>query len=277
MQKKLVRKSLVIKEITQDILRSSQQKTSMELSTALGVLGLSWNFTRDDVGKAFRKCMLEAHPDKNPDPASLARAQKIVEARDYLLGRPWISERERQEARKRMEEEAVAQDIKKVREWMEEMEFATGEATTTFQAWFKSRTALYFRACCQGCDDWFDVFHEYHDKLKTLNRRERYNATLKKKRKEGSRAHRKTSGYKEGKLFIPQIAAFFKHNITVSTGSRLLASDIHRRFLEMNKGASELEVRLFNRHYKKLLLDQFPDSFYCRHKLQRCFAGVALK
>ena len=246
----------------------------MDLIHAVRALGLSWDFTRDDVLKAYKRRMLESHPDKNQDPASTSRAQLINEARDYLLGRTTISDFERREAKKRSEEQEAAMNIKKVRDWMEEMETATEEAKEEFKAWFRATNEAY---CCfpLKSDQWFHVACEYYDTIKSLQRRERYNANLKKKRKEGSRAHRKTSGY--NKAMLPQIAKFLQENISASAGSRLLASDIHKRFGEARKDASALELRLFNRHYKRLLLGQFPGAFYCRFKLQRSFAEVALK
>jgi hypothetical protein len=51
------------------------------------------------------------------------------------------------------------------------------------------------------------------------------------------------------------------------SGSRLFASEIRKRYTETKTGASALELRLFNRHYKRLLLGQFPGAHYCRFKL----------
>ena len=252
--------------------------TSMDLSTAMGLLGLSWDFTPSDVLKAYKRCMLESHPDKNPDPASTARAQRINEARDFLLSRAYFSEQERREAKMSAESELDAQNIQKVKDWMEEMDFASQEAKDQFQSWFRVTTDAYLRIPLQpGFDQWFVVVREYHEKCKSLQRRERYNANLKKKRKDGSRAHRKTSGYKEGKAVMSEISKFLQDNVVISPGSRLFVSDIHKRFLETRKDVSALELRLFNRHYKKMLLGNFPGSFYCRYKLQRSFADVALK
>ena len=251
----------------------------MDLSSAVGVLGLSWDFTRDDVQRAYKRRMLESHPDRNPDPASTARAQRINEAKDYLLSRSCFTEYERREAKKRSEAEEVARDIKKVRGWLQEMEFATDEAQKEhFKAWFKTTHELYrSHPCHTGYQDWYEVFREYHKKLKALQRRQRYNANLKRKRQEGSRAHRKTSGYREGRATLAQISKFLQENIKASGGSRLFASEIRKRYTETTKDASALELRLFNRHYKGILLGQFPGANYCRFKLQRSFAGVALK
>ena len=164
----------------------------MDLSTAIGVMGLAWDFTRDDVLKAYKRCMLQSHPDKNPDPASTARAQRINEAKDYLMGRAYFAESERKEAKQRWEEQEVENDIKKVRDWLQEMELATEEAKQRFENWFKATHELYrSHPSRRGYGDWYEVFREYHDKRKALQRRQRYNANLKKKRPEGSRAHRK--------------------------------------------------------------------------------------
>ena len=251
----------------------------MDLSTAMGVLGLSWDFTRDDVQRAYKRRMLESHPDRNPDPASTARAQRINEAKDYLLSRSCFTEYERREAKKRSEEEEVARDIKKVRGWLQEMEFATDEAQKEqFETWFRDKKDFYFsHICAPGFNAWFEVSCEYHDKLKALQRRQRYNANLKRKRQEGSRAHRRTSGYREGRATLPQISKFLQESTKASAGSRLFASEIRKRYTETRKDASALELRLFNRHYKRLLLGQFPGAHYCRFKLQRSFADVALK
>ena len=76
---------------------------------------------------------------------------------------------------------------------------------------------------------------------------------------------------------LAQVAKFLQENIKASPGSRLMASDVHKRYVETRKDASALELSLFSRHYKRLLLGQFPGAFYCRFKLQRSFAEVALK
>ena len=250
----------------------------MDLTTAIGVLCLAWDFTRDDVLKAYKRCMLQSHPDKNPDPASTARAQRINEAKDYLMGRAYFAESERKEAKQRSEEQEVAKDIKKVRDWLQGMDFATDEAKQRFENWFKATHELYrSHPSRRSYGDWYEVFREYHDKRKALQRRQRYNANLTKKRPEGSRAHRKTSGYKEGRAILAQVAEFLQENIKASAGSRLMASDVHKRYVGTRTDATALELRLFNRHYKRLLLGQFPGARYCRFKLQRSFADVALK
>ena len=106
----------------------------MDLSTAMGLRGLSWDFTRDDVQRAYKRRMLESHPDRNPDPASTARAQQINEAKEYLLERAYISEYERREAKKRSEEEEVARDIKRVLDWLQEMGPVSRGMLLPFQA-----------------------------------------------------------------------------------------------------------------------------------------------
>ncbi len=145
----------------------------MDLIHAVRALGLSWDFTRDDVLRAYKRRMLESHPDKNQDPASTSRAQLINEARDYLLGRTTISDFERREAKKRSEEQEAAMNIKKVRDWMEEMETATEEAKEEFKAWFRATNEAYIPL---KSDQWFHVACEYYDAIKSLQRRERYNA-----------------------------------------------------------------------------------------------------
>jgi len=250
----------------------------MDLGTAMLVLGLPWNFTSQDVLRAFKKCILEAHPDKNPDPGSHERTQQIYEARDFLTRGREFSQYERQEARRCMEEREVARDVKKVRDWMGEVEYAAEEAKEAFQAWYKARDKFY--AGIQTISRflrWFEVGCEYAEKLKAIQRRKRYNATLKRKRKEGTRAHRKTADYQEGKVMSAQIDRFLQENIMSSCGSRLSASDIRKRFRDTHQGLSALELRLFQRHYKTLLLRQFPDAWHCKFKLQHSFKNVALK
>ena len=49
------------------------------------------------------------------------------------MGRAYFAESERKEAKKRSEEEEVANDIKKVRDWLQEMDFATEKAKEQFE------------------------------------------------------------------------------------------------------------------------------------------------
>ena len=125
----------------------------------MGLLGLSWDFTPSDVQKAYRRSMMQCHPDKNPDPGSTVRAQRINEARDYLLSRRYFSEQERREAKRRNEAELDAQNMKKVKDWMKEMDFASQEAKDQFQAWFCATNDAYERSR-PGLHPWSAVVQE---------------------------------------------------------------------------------------------------------------------
>lgn len=247
----------------------------MDLRRALAALGLQLNFTRDDVNKAYKSTILKAHPDKNKGSDNATEeAQLLNEARDYLLNfsNGHVIERERMEAQRRMEEEEA--NIKRVEEWIKEVDIATEEAKEHFRIWMNKTNDLYMPV---PPSRWVTVREAYYKRMKSLSRCERYNESLKKKRKDGTRAHRKTLDYKDGKLAIKAIEIFIKEHIKSSTGDRLAVSAIYKRFAESKDDVSELEVSLFRRHYKKMLLQQYPTAYYCRNKLQRSFAHVALK
>lgn len=165
-------------------------------------------------------------------------------------------------------------NIKRVELWIKDMDVASDEAKKQFKSWFSATDSQYGLS---SPSNWVVVREKYLNAMKRLSRCERYNKTLKKKRKDGTREHRKTSDYKDGKLALRLIADFIKNHLKESNGTLLAVSDIRKRFLESKESISELEVSLFRRHYLKMLLQQFPGAIYCRHKLQRAFANVALR
>ena len=98
----------------------------------------------------------------------------------------------------------------------------------------------------------------------------------------GTRAHRKTKEYAEGRDIIPEIKLFFSDKIEECEGNRVFCSDLLVVFKQyrIDKGNAELsslQEELFWRHGKKIFLEQFPKCRFTAYKHQRCYLGVRLK
>ena len=49
----------------------------MESQTDWEVLGVGWGATQEGVNQAFRRLVLQHHPDKNPDPDATAKFRRV--------------------------------------------------------------------------------------------------------------------------------------------------------------------------------------------------------
>jgi len=78
----------------------------MYLHDALSTLGLSLHSTMDELKRAYKKGMVESHPDKSSDPNAHDKAQLINEAKvvlvTYYHGSAYASAKKRMEASYRM-------------------------------------------------------------------------------------------------------------------------------------------------------------------------------
>jgi ssDNA-binding Zn-finger/Zn-ribbon topoisomerase 1 len=98
----------------------------------------------------------------------------------------------------------------------------------------------------------------------------------------GTRAHRKTKEYAEGRDILPEIKIFFLDKFEDCEGNRVFCSDLLSLFKQyrIDNGKielSSLQEELFWRHGKKIFLEQFPKCRFTAYKHQRCYLGVRLK
>ena len=49
----------------------------MESQTDWEVLGIGWGTTEEGINQAFRRLVLQLHPDKNPDPDAAAKFRRV--------------------------------------------------------------------------------------------------------------------------------------------------------------------------------------------------------
>ena len=120
-------------------------------------------------------------------------------------------------------------------------------------------------------------WHMTGTKVNHLNELELFQARRKNRRAEGTRAHRKTSDYKEGRVTLMRIKDFLRENVVTSEQNVLIASDIYKRFAEVYGNPSDVEYNVLRRHCKKIILAQMPGASYGRHRMERGFRNVALK
>jgi hypothetical protein len=109
-------------------------------------------------------------------------------------------------------------------------------------------------------------------------RRERYSRN-RKKRAAGTREHRRTNDYKEGKEFVEEIKMFFTENFEPSEmiRDRVYFSEIMDLFNASRDQTTKLKQNFFRRHTKQLFLLVFPSAIYSMHKNRRCFSKICGK
>ena len=108
-------------------------------------------------------------------------------------------------------------------------------------------------------------------------RRKRYSLN-RKKRAPGTRVHRKLGDYKEGKELIEEIETFIDEKLEsrMHSDDPVMVSDITELFVKSRPSTSELEKRLFIRHFKGIVTQIFSHARYSKHKNKRCFRGFRI-
>lgn len=172
----------------------------------------------------------------------------------------------------------LVQNIKRVQEWTAKLEAATEEETKEFEDWLESTCDMYVKhKSRREIFDFMSAYMEYHGKVDSLKKLELRNAQRKNRRREGSRPHRKTAGYKDGRVILIRLKNFVQQHVVQSEGKFLLASDIYTRFAEVHGNMSEAEQNLLHRHCKDILLAEIPKTAYGRFRLERGFRHAAWK
>ena len=119
------------------------------------------------------------------------------------------------------------------------------------------------------------VYMEYHSKVERLKKQELRNAKRKNRRKEGTRAHRKTLHSEYGRAMLMNIRHFVRDHLVLAEGKFLLASCMYERFAEVH--GHKVDQNLLRRHGKNVLLAEMPGAAYGRFRFERGFHNVALK
>ena len=88
-------------------------------------------------------------------------------------------------------------------------------------------------------------------------RRERY-VKNRKKRAEGSRAHRGTASYSEGKQATETVCTIVVQQLEHGYNYRALAKDLSEAFIKSQGTATRLQSTLFTRHFKSLVMAKWP-------------------
>jgi hypothetical protein len=107
-------------------------------------------------------------------------------------------------------------------------------------------------------------------------RQERY-ARNRRKRAPMTRVHRKSDECKEGMKLIEEIRAFVRENFVFDKFKKLLVCDMLELFIKSRDHISILEINLFKRHSKRLILEALPRVLYTANTNKRCFLHVGIK
>jgi len=263
----------------------------MLLTQAIHILQLSHESSKDanEVKKAYKRMILQCHPDKSSQPDSLVKTQLLNEAKDFLLSllqidtpAPSTQTSEQPRTTKQSsrpfdeEDEMDRENIKKVREWIPQMDDATEEARAEFHKWFETTCASYNNERLFHSSTWQPAMFEYSDKIQEMRRRKRY-AANRKKRAEGARVHRKVDSYKEGRLLVQEIKKFLKENMESVQESCVTAEAIQERFFVSQDSISDHGKHMFQRHYRSILMKEFPGAKVVQKKKRICYQHISWK
>lgn len=249
----------------------------MDFDTAIRILHIDADMAknRKDIVRAYRKQMLRSHPDKSSDPCSHEEAQRINEAKETLLS--LIDQHVDDEPDQDLtEEQQDAKNIEKVKAWVTEMDFATEEQIVNFNRWYIRTVNLMSQQpghCATRVCAFQDATREYYNKFYEFRRRKRFTAG-RRKRAEGSRVHRKIDSHNEGRCLMRDIVNFVKERLSMSSGSKLSVQVLPRLFQQFRPTASAEEMALFQRHCKRVILQEFPGVQYKRSGQLYCYWGI---
>ena len=97
------------------------------------------------------------------------------------------------------------------------------------------------------------------------------------KRAPEDRAHRKTEDRGEYKEMVQEMKTFFEECFTSCRHTTVLVSDVLDLFIKSRDHTSDLEINLFKRHSKKLLMAAWPEATYRMLNNKRCYMHVQVK
>jgi hypothetical protein len=97
------------------------------------------------------------------------------------------------------------------------------------------------------------------------------------KRAPEDRIHLNIGDYKEGRDLVKEMKTIFQERLVYTTGNKLLVSDVLDLFVKSRDHTSDLEINLFKRHSKKLLMAAWPEATYRMLNNKRCYMHVRVK
>ena len=97
------------------------------------------------------------------------------------------------------------------------------------------------------------------------------------KRAPEARVHLNIGDYKEGRDLVKEMKTIFQERLVYTTGNKLLVSDVLDLFIKSRDHTSDLEINLFKRHSKKLLMAAWPEATYRMLNNKRCYMHVQVK
>lgn len=230
----------------------------MSVLEALDTLGLTVRDVTDEaaIQRAWKQGMKRVHPDKNflmSTTESTRLTQKLNEARDILFNR--LRAHQPAQTAYGHEQERMAR----------ERERAEQAAREKREADERAREDELFK---KQCDAWYEKGQEARRERFVKNRR---------KRAPGTRVHKRIGDYREGKALIQEMTAFFHGNLMVQQCNKLPVQDILDHFINSRESTSDLEINLFRRHCKTLLMTVWEDTVYSTLRNQRCFMHLNIK
>jgi hypothetical protein len=232
----------------------------MHYLEAIAVLGLSWAESQDElrIKRSWKQMVKKTHPDKNISENANAtlKTQQLNEAKDILISRITNNNDKK---RRDDEEERLAKlaEAKAKQAAEEEKKRENEEERLVKLAEAKAKQAVEREAILES-------------------RRERY-IKNRKKRLPSARIHKTLSDYKEGRDLVDEMKNFFRNNFMMEASNQLEVSDILDLFVKSRYHTTELEIKLFKRHSKRIFIETWPTSIYSRKKFKRCFLHVRAK
>lgn len=261
----------------------------MLVSEAIIMLGLCPEAALDqhEVVKAYKKLMLEHHPDKNSSPDSHLKSSLLNDAKEVLMESCRAGDVEAESVRcgisnqapvRSAEDERVDQEnVMKIREWTVKMEDATDGERAEFLEWFVDTCRFYNDVKDLARSGvWGAEYAEYYEKVRAMARRKRY-AVNRRRRPVGSRVHRKIGEYQEGRRLLEKISGFLRECVVEAPGSCIVARELFDRLVGSQAGISRQERHMMLRHYGPVLVEQFQGAKVVRKKNKRCFQNLAWK
>ena len=211
----------------------------MTLNYALALFGLKWNDRTniDAICKAWKLRLKMNHPDKNGSLHATEWTQRFNQAKDTLLSN-------------------IADEANKAREMQAQ------EPNEEIKTFHKQLNTLYRKAQQ-------DQFNPFKPKPKPIK-----SSKPGRKREPGTRAHRKTTEYEEGKQIIEEMQVFFKKHF-IPKSEHILMAKITEHFIENRGTTTLLEKQLFHRHARRMLAAAWPYARYTKYQRRWSFYGIA--
>jgi len=280
----------------------------MDFYTALALLGISRQEKANAgiVRKAWKIKIAKAHPDKNHCPNALILSQRLNEAKDVLLDalKGENDNAQKKEQEKRDEEMARQKELfqKLVRERQRQTEEREKLVREREQMQMEAEAEEKKKLACKIAEENAKKEKEEEEEKAKKQKEEEEEKAKKQKEEEeeeamererkrlnfiknrrprapGSRIHKKIEDYPEGRELVKEFKNFFTFNVTEKAGDRVFCRDLFNAFIQyrLNRGlsTSKLEMEMFWRHGKRMLMQMFPNCKHTAYKHQRCYLHIS--